>query len=1026
MDVADLPGLVATQSWQMVALIIAVLLVTRTLTSNRVHLSYVLWLVVLLKCVTPPIWSSPTGIFSWAEHAFASSTVAENEEGLPFQNAPTARATTPWKPDSKRLPTLMANSTRVEDPEAFVESSHPSAKINEPRPTLKFTFSTTRALACLWVLTSFTIVLWYCFRTVWCMRQIHLAGVYDDPRLTQKVTDLCCRLGVKRKIRCQVTRGRIGPAVFGLIRPTILIPEIILRERSIDELEPILTHETLHVRRGDLWVNVVQVMAKALWWFNPFVWIATRHTSAVAEACCDEQSIGSLKCDPHEYAKCLLHVLELKNSLKPMPAFPGVKPVEITSKRLEKIMKLGQGCHMTTPIWCWYVFALAAVLAIPGAAIVFGEDQAPRPWIKSTTTEKTKLVPSVVQSPDQEFVFPADPDAPQITINTRFITVPTKLKEFKLDWSLLNSQDSEKQSAKAAGDMTKNVQDRKPTGRSRIVTEKNEPVRFTILNPKEAESFIDKAQGFTKVNVLQAPKVTAFDSQTISIADVSQRPFVTGFEEGEPKVKVLSDGVEIQCRGQVVEENAVWLQLELTHSNVGDVGEFTIRNPKTNKNLTVQSPEVSKTIIGIELEVPSNQTLVLRGATRGTPTGPQYLLVLITPQIIRPSHDTKVSLQQPVISNEDTTGTPWDMSLDECIETSLHNSKVIRSLGQVRRSSSTKDSGFIIIPNDKGMLLVDLEATVRDHLAELATSYWDLEFYYRNLEIAKDGRDSALTTWRRLQDAWHADDASSAQAKEQYFFFRGRTEEAQRDLIKAEKRLRYLCGLGARDGRIIRPTDEPPMNEVLFDWEKSLKQTLNGAVEMKRQKTRVQQLQESLDMAKESLLPKIDHKNLYRWLGLGDQVAGKEAERVVDDKETMEWRAGVDLETPIGSREELRKVRNIQLLHAREKAKLKDLELEVSHLLAESVQNVDANYTLVNTSEMQKNAAVDQVKELENQRKARKITLDFLLDAQRRQADSTVAYYQSLIQYALSIIKVHYQKGTLLEEFGVKIVEARS
>jgi bla regulator protein BlaR1 len=33
---------------------------------QRPHLAHTLWMVVILKCLTPPLWSSPTGIFSWA------------------------------------------------------------------------------------------------------------------------------------------------------------------------------------------------------------------------------------------------------------------------------------------------------------------------------------------------------------------------------------------------------------------------------------------------------------------------------------------------------------------------------------------------------------------------------------------------------------------------------------------------------------------------------------------------------------------------------------------------------------------------------------------------------------------------------------------------------------------------------------------------------------------------------------------------------------------------------------------------
>ena len=54
-----------TQAWQVTVLILVVVVVTRLSARNRPHLAYVLWLVVLIKCVTPPFWSSPSGLFCW-------------------------------------------------------------------------------------------------------------------------------------------------------------------------------------------------------------------------------------------------------------------------------------------------------------------------------------------------------------------------------------------------------------------------------------------------------------------------------------------------------------------------------------------------------------------------------------------------------------------------------------------------------------------------------------------------------------------------------------------------------------------------------------------------------------------------------------------------------------------------------------------------------------------------------------------------------------------------------------------------
>ncbi|MEX2027419.1 MAG: hypothetical protein WEH44_08960, partial [Pirellulaceae bacterium] len=57
------------QCWQVTLLIVGVWLLLRAVGQNRPHLACALWLVVLLKCITPPLVSSPSGIFCWLQRA---------------------------------------------------------------------------------------------------------------------------------------------------------------------------------------------------------------------------------------------------------------------------------------------------------------------------------------------------------------------------------------------------------------------------------------------------------------------------------------------------------------------------------------------------------------------------------------------------------------------------------------------------------------------------------------------------------------------------------------------------------------------------------------------------------------------------------------------------------------------------------------------------------------------------------------------------------------------------------------------
>ena len=61
----ELFSMLITQTWQVTVLIVVVWIVVRLWAIDRPHLAHSLWLLVLLKCITPPIWSSPSSPFSW-------------------------------------------------------------------------------------------------------------------------------------------------------------------------------------------------------------------------------------------------------------------------------------------------------------------------------------------------------------------------------------------------------------------------------------------------------------------------------------------------------------------------------------------------------------------------------------------------------------------------------------------------------------------------------------------------------------------------------------------------------------------------------------------------------------------------------------------------------------------------------------------------------------------------------------------------------------------------------------------------
>ena len=115
---------------------------------------------------------------------------------------------------------------------------------------------------------------------------------------------------------------------------------------------------------------------------------------------------------------------------------------------------------------------------------------------------------------------------------------------------------------------------------------------FAILSDIEAYFLIQAAQGNTRSNVMQAPKVTLFNGQNAFVSDTTQRPFVTSVipvvgdfaAAQQPVITVLSEGTAVNVQA-VVSSDRRFVRLTLVpfFSQIGKVEEFQFEGSRSTK-----------------------------------------------------------------------------------------------------------------------------------------------------------------------------------------------------------------------------------------------------------------------------------------------------------------------------------------------------------------------------------------------------------------------------------------------------------
>jgi beta-lactamase regulating signal transducer with metallopeptidase domain len=125
------------------------------------------------------------------------------------------------------------------------------------------------------------------------------------------IHELTLKLKINRTIRLAESALIHAPVVFGFLKPIILIPVGMCTALSTHQLETILLHEMMHIRRRDYVANLIQTCIEAIYFFNPFVWMLSSFIKQEREHCCDD-AVVRLHGSASEYVHALSALEEIR------------------------------------------------------------------------------------------------------------------------------------------------------------------------------------------------------------------------------------------------------------------------------------------------------------------------------------------------------------------------------------------------------------------------------------------------------------------------------------------------------------------------------------------------------------------------------------------------------------------------------------------------------------------------------------------------------------------------------------------
>lgn len=142
-------------------------------------------------------------------------------------------------------------------------------------------------------------------------RLVDQAQPLRDPRVRLLLRRAAAEAGLPSTPRLLESSAVASPAAWGVLRPTVLLPEGFAARVDDAALGWTLHHELAHITRRDLITAALVRVLRAVFWFNPLAWWLESAGAELRECACDEVALATLPELPRRRAaEALLDVIE--------------------------------------------------------------------------------------------------------------------------------------------------------------------------------------------------------------------------------------------------------------------------------------------------------------------------------------------------------------------------------------------------------------------------------------------------------------------------------------------------------------------------------------------------------------------------------------------------------------------------------------------------------------------------------------------------------------------------------------------
>ena len=128
-----------------------------------------------------------------------------------------------------------------------------------------------------------------------------------------RIEELVNSFRLKRQVQIYINDEIKVPITYGVVRPKIIIQSQVLEDNNL--LKYVIIHEMVHIKKFDIVLTHIKNVITCLFWYNPFILVASRYMEDDLELLCDKlviQRVGDTVKNRKEYCLSMLRLVELK------------------------------------------------------------------------------------------------------------------------------------------------------------------------------------------------------------------------------------------------------------------------------------------------------------------------------------------------------------------------------------------------------------------------------------------------------------------------------------------------------------------------------------------------------------------------------------------------------------------------------------------------------------------------------------------------------------------------------------------